>query len=266
MYDYPNSDTNLLQEVINYWELRSDSYSQQNIAELHCFKRDAWQKLILENAPAKDQLRVLDVGTGPGFFAINLTLSGHNVTAVDTTPAMLDRAAKNAQSYGAAIRFEQANAHELPFEQGEFDLVVSRNVVWNLEEPEKALQEWARVLAPGGRLLYYDANWYHYLFDEQVRIQYEKAHNEATRLYVKNYEPTQDIGVKMEAIARNLPLSCEYRPQWDRLVLEKNGLKIVRIQENIGELVWDEEEKTRYAATPMFMICATHGDGSLVLP
>jgi ubiquinone/menaquinone biosynthesis C-methylase UbiE len=256
MFDWPNSDTNLLQEVINYWELRSDSYSQQNLAELHCFKRDAWQKLILENAPPKDRLRVLDVGTGPGFFAINLTLSGHNVTAVDMTPAMLDRAAKNAQRYGAEIRFELANAHELPFEEKAFDLVISRNVVWNLEEPEKALQEWTRVLAPGGRLLYYDANWYQYLFDEQLRIQYEKAQEEANRLYAKIHDPVPEISMKMEAIARNLPLSCEYRPQWDRVVLEENGLKIVNIQENIGELVWDEEEKTRYAATPMFMICA----------
>lgn len=251
-----NLDSSLLQDVKNYWEIRSDSYSQQNVAELHCFKRDAWQKLILENAPPQDRLRVLDIGTGPGFFAINLAISGHNVTAVDMTPAMLTKAAKNARSYGVNIRFEQAHADELPFADGAFDLVVSRNVVWNLEEPEKALQEWARVLAPGGRMLYYDANWYLYLFDEQQQFKCEKAQQEAACLYPRDYVPARDMGMKMEAIARSLPLSSEYRPQWDRMILEKIGLKIIRVQENIGELVWDKEEKTRYAATPMFMICA----------
>lgn len=251
-----NLDSSLLQDVKNYWEIRSDSYSQQNVAELHCFKRDAWQKLILENAPPQDRLRVLDIGTGPGFFAINLAISGHNVTAVDMTPAMLTKAAKNARSYGVNIRFEQAHADELPFVDGAFDLVVSRNVVWNLEEPEKALQEWARVLAPGGRMLYYDANWYLYLFDEQQQFKCEKAQQEAACLYPRDYVPARDMGMKMEAIARSLPLSSEYRPQWDRMILEKIGLKIIRVQENIGELVWDKEEKTRYAATPMFMICA----------
>lgn len=256
MINQSNSHAYLLKEVRDYWELRSDSYSEQNIAELHCFKRDAWKNLILENAPPINRLRVLDVGTGPGFFAINLALSGHDVTAVDLSQAMLDMATKNAKHYGVTIRFEQANVHELPFEDESFDLVISRNVVWNLEEPKKALNEWARVLSKAGRLLYFDANWYLYLFDEQLRLQYEKANAEAARLYPKESVPTKDIGLKMEKIARNLPLSREYRPQWDCNTLGENGLKVIRIENNVGDLVWDEEERTRYAATPMFMICA----------
>jgi len=90
---------------------------------------------------------------------------------------------------------------------------------------------------------------------EEVRIQYEEAKRKAEELYPKGDVPN-DIAIKMEEIAYNLPLSREYRPQWDREILEKNGMKIIKIQENIGELVWDEEEKTRYAATPMFMVCA----------
>lgn len=251
-----NLQTNVLKEVKDYWELRSDSYSQQNIAELHCFKKDAWRKLILNNAPQKDRLHILDVGTGPGFFAINLSLAGHQVAAVDLTQGMLDWAEKNAKHYGAEIQFKQANVHELPFEDGTFDLVVSRNVVWNLEEPEKALKEWTRVLSKGGRLLYYDANWYLYLFDEALRIQHEKAQMEAARLYPKASVPGKDMGNKMEEIAQGLPLSREHRPQWDHNILEKNGLKIIGIEENIGDLIWDEEEKIRYSATPMFMVCA----------
>lgn len=44
----------------------------------------------------------------------------------------------------------------LPFKDGSFDLIVSRNVIWNLEYPEQALEEWERVLAPGGRMIYFE--------------------------------------------------------------------------------------------------------------
>lgn len=251
-------ESKILKEVSDYWEVRADSYSQQNLAELHCFKREAWLKLIIENAPPSERLRVLDIGTGPGFFAINLASAGHDVTAVDLTSAMLERAAENAIHYGVKICLEQSNVHTLPFVDGKFDLVISRNVVWNLEEPERALREWARVLSPKGRLLYFDANWYHYLYDQQHRAWYEAAHQEAERLYPQQVIPGKATGAKMETIAKQLPLFREHRPQWDRKVLENMGMNILRLEE-VGELVWDEQEKVRYAGTRMFMVCAEVG-------
>ena len=135
------SSIQIINAVSEYWNMRSESYSKQNIAELHCYKRDIWKKLILENAPAKKKLKILDVGTGPGFFAINLALDGYDVTAVDCTDAMLRKAKKNAENYGVNIDFKYSNADELPFDDNTFDLIISRNVVWNLENPNKALKE-----------------------------------------------------------------------------------------------------------------------------
>ncbi|NMA68335.1 MAG: class I SAM-dependent methyltransferase [Desulfitobacterium sp.] len=248
--------TDIREKVENYWDTRSDSYSQQNLAELHCFKRDAWRSIILENAPQKDKLRILDVGTGPGFFAINLALAGHEVTAVDLASAMLQKASENANHYGVKINFRQGNVHELPFPDEEFDLVLSRNVVWNLEEPERALKEWLRVIRKGGRILYFDANWYLHLFDDNLRTQYFQAQEEADRRFARGVMPKTEMRIKMEDIARNLPLSREYRPQWDQQALERCNVKIIKIAENIGDLVWNEEEKVRHRVTPMFMVCA----------
>ena len=92
-----------------------------------------------------------------------------------------------------------------------FDLIVSRNVIWNLEYPKEALAEWARVLAPGGRMVYFDANWYLYLYDEELRA---KKGSGACRLccppqlvpYSK--QPVADSAVKgLEQTACSLPLS-----------------------------------------------------------
>ncbi|SPZ01220.1 methyltransferase [Proteus mirabilis] len=56
---------------------------------------------------------------------------------------------------------------DLPFGDEQFDLVVSRNVTWNLKSPCEAYQEWFRVLKPGGSLINFDANWYLHLFDDE---------------------------------------------------------------------------------------------------
>lgn len=45
-------------------------------------------------------------------------------------------------------------------QDGSFDVIVTRNLTWNLEEPQKAYQEWCRVLKKGGILLNFDAGWY----------------------------------------------------------------------------------------------------------
>ena len=50
------------------------------------------------------------------------------------------------------------NAEALCFEDSSFDIVISRNLTWNLPDPDKAYAEWTRILKSGGLLLNYDAN------------------------------------------------------------------------------------------------------------
>lgn len=77
---------------------------------------------------------MLDVGTGPGFFAIILAELGYQVTAVDYTASMLEEARRNAGALAGCIRFRQMNAEELTFPADSFDVVVTRNVTWNLRD------------------------------------------------------------------------------------------------------------------------------------
>ena len=251
--------TTILSGLQDYWTVRSDSYSRQNLQEMNNWKREAWREKILANAPEKPVLDILDVGTGPGFFAINLALAGHRVTGLDVTEEMLRHAGGNAAAYGAPVRFLCQSGDALPFPDESFDLVVSRNVLWNLEQPEQALAEWCRVLRQGGRMVYFDANWYLYLYDPQVA----RAREESRRALARETDapvPPEKAHM-LENIARRLPLSRCRRPEWDRETLEALGMSLVCIQEDIGPEVLTRQERLEYAANPMFMVCAEKGGG-----
>ncbi len=247
----------LLESVEKYWDQRSVGYCQTNLEELESFKRTAWLDLIKEYSPIVPgkKLKVLDIGTGPGFFAIIMASCGHDVTAVDYTKEMLRKATNNASKYNCSISFKKMDAHKLNFEDNIFDLIITRNLTWNLEKPDKAYREWYRVLVPGGRLLNFDANWYLHVHDVQKRAEYEKDRlNTLKRNFADHYTCTNTK--VMEDIARNLPLSKEQRPEWDTRELLAIGFKKIMIEIEIGNRVWDEVEKVNYASTPMFMISA----------
>ena len=67
------------------------------------------------------------------------------------------------------IEFELLKNQLLPFPDNTFDLVVSRDVTWMLQDAEEVLKEWYRVTKKGGKVLYFDANWYYYLFNEDEK-------------------------------------------------------------------------------------------------
>ena len=72
---------------------------------------------------------------------------------------MLAEARRKAAARGATIRFEEADAEQLPYESGRFDLVISRHLLWTLPHPEAAIDDWIRVLRPAGRLVVVDGQF-----------------------------------------------------------------------------------------------------------
>ena len=166
----------LLEEIRSYWNNRADGYSRVNQEELHSEQKEKWKEVLLEQLPKKekDQVQILDIGTGPGFFAILLAEAGYQVTAVDYTEEMLREAQQNAGGLAECIVWKTGDAQALDVESNSFDAIVTRNVTWNLPRPDLAYKEWLRVLKPGGVLYNFDADWYGHLFDEEKRESYEK--------------------------------------------------------------------------------------------
>lgn len=245
----------LLRDIEKYWTNRAEGYSQVNQEELAGENRYHWIRELEAQIPSgrKEELEILDIGTGPGFFSILLAEKGYHVTAVDYTEAMLEEARKNAGALAGNIQFYRMDAQSLGFLDESFDVIVTRNLTWNLENPIQAYREWKRVLKPGGVLLNYDANWYHHLFDEEKRRAYEEDRQKVGAASLEDHYTCTDIDA-MEEIARRVPLSRAMRPQWDQYVLNELGFSEVAVSMDVWEHVWSEVEKINYGSTPMFRI------------
>ncbi|MGQ0521232.1 MAG: class I SAM-dependent methyltransferase [Actinomycetota bacterium] len=109
------------------------------------------QILPLAAAHLAGAARVLDVGTGEGQVARLAAARGAGVVGVDPTWAQLEA----ARERGGGPAYARAGAAALPFPAGAFDTVVACLVFEHIDEPDLAIAEVARVLAPGGRFLFF---------------------------------------------------------------------------------------------------------------
>jgi ubiquinone/menaquinone biosynthesis C-methylase UbiE len=97
--------------------------------------------------------RVLDLGAGTGANFAHYSRAAELVVAIDPELGMLAKAARRVESAGAPVTLVAAAAERLPFGAAAFDTVVATLVFCTIGEPERAMAEVARVLAPGGRIL-----------------------------------------------------------------------------------------------------------------
>jgi ubiquinone/menaquinone biosynthesis C-methylase UbiE len=98
---------------------------------------------------------LLICGAGSGLDLSHLP-AGLTVTALDLTPAMLDRARRRALRLGRPVSFVVGDATALPFHDQVYDAVVLHLILAVVPRPDLALAEAARVVRPGGRLLILD--------------------------------------------------------------------------------------------------------------
>jgi demethylmenaquinone methyltransferase/2-methoxy-6-polyprenyl-1,4-benzoquinol methylase len=116
-----------------------------------------WRQRAADRAALSPGDSALDVCCGTGDLTLELaarvTPDGH-VVGSDFSEPMLDLARDKARSRGAeGVRFEWADALELPYDDGRFDAVTVGFGVRNFADRERGLREMARVLRQGGRLV-----------------------------------------------------------------------------------------------------------------
>ncbi len=116
----------------------------------------ALETLLGEFVQPKGDERVLDVGTGTGPLAFALAPHVKQVVGVDLVPELLERGRAYAAERYPNVELVEGDASHLPFELGEFDLVMERAVLHHVPRPELVLAEMTRVTRHGGQLLVID--------------------------------------------------------------------------------------------------------------
>jgi demethylmenaquinone methyltransferase / 2-methoxy-6-polyprenyl-1,4-benzoquinol methylase len=116
----------------------------------------SWRERAADRAQVSPGDAVLDVCCGTGDLAFELArrvAPGGHVVGCDFSEQMLDLARDKALDRGSPVRFEWADALELPYDDGRFDAVTVGFGVRNFADRDRGLREMARVLKPGGRLV-----------------------------------------------------------------------------------------------------------------
>lgn len=126
--------------------------------------------------------RLLDVGAGTGRASLPLAKAGYDVMAIDSSQAMLDQYRVNAEDTPVELKVGDVTA--LPCGDGEFDTVMSLNVMVHFPHWRDILKEWKRVVRPGGRIVFDVHSLDHFRVTGQVKPHaFEDKKNEGFEGY-----------------------------------------------------------------------------------
>ena len=146
-------------EIRRYWDDQApeyDTYPDHGL--LDSDTRGAWKDLLrtwLPTTPA----RVADLACGTGTMSVLAAELGHQVSGVDLSGEMVQRARAKAAPFGAAVEIHQGDASNPPIGAGNFDVVFARHILWTLPDPSEALRVWSGLLRPGGRMVLIEGRW-----------------------------------------------------------------------------------------------------------
>ncbi|MBQ7173928.1 MAG: class I SAM-dependent methyltransferase [Lachnospiraceae bacterium] len=249
----------LKERIKHGWEISAEGYSKKVVPlDFVSPGREIWTDLILEKAPRNEKMQILDVGTGPGVFATLLSLAGHDVTGIDISPRMLEEARSNSAMYNTAPCYLLMDSEQLDFPDNSFDMIVSRNVVWIMQDPEAVYQKWLDILKPGGRIVVFDSGH----GKDDFLTAFDHNNEEYIRDYKERFgkEPSIsfDRGRYEEArgFKRDLKLTYEERPKWDVETLAKLGYRNIEWENVAFRAAYTEELKYSYKDRLFFRLCA----------
>lgn len=249
---------NLEEYVVDYWTRRVEDFSQVREHELESDMSIEWVNEIMkhispliksEQEKDKDyKLKILDVGTGVGYFAILLAQQGMEVTGIDLTPDMISKAKKLAKKHNTLVKYEVMDAMNLDYANESYDVVITRNLTWTLPDVKKAYTEWYRVLKKNGILLNFDANYAKMHSLDKTLI------NEKTSKEPYGHQGmTKELELKNAYIAKSMDIGKHMRPAYDVHIMDEIGFKNCIIDINMGKKILKEKD---IEEAPLFMIKA----------
>ncbi|MGR3661793.1 MAG: class I SAM-dependent methyltransferase [Paracoccaceae bacterium] len=154
-----NQNFDLKEQIREYWSARADSFDDSFSHQItEGVELDAW-KAMYAGMLGPDEKHILDLGCGTGEVSKVLFALGHRVTGLDFSDAMLAKARSKHADKGDRAAFLSGDVEMILQSDAKYDAVTCRHVVWTLLEPQRALEDWFRVLKPGGHLVIFDGNF-----------------------------------------------------------------------------------------------------------
>lgn len=151
------SSRGYFEEIAGQWDQMRQSFFSDNVRDV-----------ALAAAQVQAGRVAADLGAGTGFISEGLLRSGLQVIAVDQSPAMLEEMKEKFQAFDG-IDYRVGEAQSLPIADGNVDYVFANMYLHHVEQPPKAIQEMARVLKAGGRMVItdLDEHGFEFLRNEQ---------------------------------------------------------------------------------------------------
>jgi SAM-dependent methyltransferase len=204
---------------------------------------ERWMAEFQKHLPMDKPLRILDLGTGTGFFCFLLGAEGHQVTGIDLTKDMILHARQSADVLKIPVDFCVMDAEKPDFAPGSFDALVTRNLTWGLPHLPEAYRNWFDLLKPGGVLINFDAD---YCREKKAEALPENhAH--------KGIAP--ELSQEYENFKNALRPVQQPRPQWDVQLLLEAGFQTVTVDTGVWKRIYQDFDEF-YNPTPIFTIVA----------
>ncbi|MBN1977531.1 MAG: class I SAM-dependent methyltransferase [Anaerolineae bacterium] len=138
-------------------EAFAERYAERHQNMVESFGHEYAEKLTSRGF---DRGRIIDVGCGFGGMDIVLArqFADSEIVGIDLSDPLLRLANRSAQAAGLGdrVRFEKADVHQIPYEDGSFDAVINTNMVHLVDNPVQMLDEIERILVPDGCLFIAD--------------------------------------------------------------------------------------------------------------
>jgi ubiquinone/menaquinone biosynthesis C-methylase UbiE len=172
---------------------------------------------------AREPLRFLDVGCGPGHVARGLARSGYQVIGIDRSRSFL-RIARKLAANDRNLSFQLSPTEKLPFEDASFDYTYATGVIYWVEHMVATLREMVRVTRPSGTVAFLDPH-------ASMSVSNARAYGAQNRMSGRDTR-------KLVTWATSAQLNRRFEESELRRLLTDAGLVSLTLEQRLGGMVW----------------------------